>query len=73
MKVSEFIEWLKTQDQEATVEVVITKYGRGYDGGVEVRVADFTPEHAHYVDCRTFAKPDAPYYNDRTLLLGDEP
>jgi hypothetical protein len=30
MKVSEFIEWLKTQDQDATVEVVVHESGTGY-------------------------------------------
>lgn len=73
MKVSELIEWLKTQDQDATVEVLQLEHSTGY-GGDSVSVVAFDPEkHSTYTDLRNnpFVKPDAPYFNSRTLLLGD--
>lgn len=45
MKVSEFIEWLKTQDQEAIVEVVVHRSGSGYyDQGGNATTEEFTSE-----------------------------
>ena len=76
MKVRELIQWLaKVQDQDAEVEVVMHSRGTGYydQGGTASAVA-FDPEkHATYTDLRgnTYIKPDAPYYNARTLLLGE--
>lgn len=76
MNVAELIEWLKTQDQGATVEVIYHTSGRGYyDQGGNVSIVDFDPaKHADYTEMRgnPFAKPDAPYFNQRTLLLGSK-
>lgn len=72
MTVAEMIEWLKTQDQGATVEVIVMEQGHGYNGDTP-REVEFTPELAEYIDLRgnPHVKPDAPYYNSRTLLLGE--
>ncbi len=44
MKVHEMIEWLKTQDQDATVEVVLTTTERGHwDSYTHVSEVDFDP------------------------------
>ena len=73
MIVSQLIEWLKTQDQDARVNVIHHSSGKGYyDQGGNVSVVDFIPEiHSEYTDMRgnQFAK-GKPYENDRTLLLG---
>lgn len=73
MLVSELIEWLRGQDQGATVEVVIHTSGTGYhDQGGNARTGTFAPEHSDYTDLRgnQFVTPDKSYYNARTLLLG---
>ena len=72
MKVSEFIEWLKTQDPDATVEVVVRVSATGW-GGDSVSVVEFTPELCDYVDLRgnPFVEDDSPIKNSRTLLLGE--
>lgn len=80
MIVKDFIEWLKTQDQEATVEVLVHSSGSGYyDQGGNVSVEEFTADeeygcgkHFDYTDFRgnQFVKPEASYYNKRTLQLG---
>lgn len=75
MKVRELIEWLSAfEDQDADVEVVSHTSGTGYyDQGGNVSVVAFEPEkHTEYTDMRgnPFVKPDAPYYQSRTLLLG---
>lgn len=76
MKVRELIQWLATvEDQGAEVEVV--QHSRGtsyYDQGGNARTVAFDPEkHTTYTDLREnpHIKPDAPYYNARTLLLGE--
>lgn len=75
MIVSEFIEWLKSQDQGATVEVVNHTSGNTYydQGGNATPVAFNPEEHAHYTDLRgnQFIAPEMPYFNKRTLLLGN--
>ena len=73
MTVSELIVWLQTQDQGATVEVLMSRRSSGYDGGDDVCTVDFSPELSEYSDMRgnQFVKPDASYFNKRTLLLGD--
>lgn len=75
MTVAELIEWLKTQDQGATVEVIQGKRGRGYDGGDSYYTREFTTALSDYTDMRgnPYTKPDASYYNQRTLLLGEMP
>lgn len=73
MIVSEFIEWLKTQDQGATVEVLQrVSGGLGY-GGDDYMVVVFDPEkHAEYVDFRKNQyAAGKPYENDRNLFLGE--
>lgn len=50
MKVSEFIEWLKTQDQDAIVQVVVEDRDWGWDGEDEysystVRTEVFDPDY----------------------------
>lgn len=81
MIVSEFIDWLKTQDQGAVVEILYHTSGTGYyDQGGTVSVKEFDPPeegyscpmHFEYTDYRgnQFVKEDAPWYNKRTLLLG---
>lgn len=72
MTVAQMIEWLKTQDQGATVEVVVADYC-SFGGDADPRAVDFDPdEHADYADMRNnpFAKGQ-PYANTRTLLLGE--
>ena len=76
MKVRELIQWLAAfEDQDADVEVVQHKSGRDYyEQGGTARAVAFDPEkYAEYTDFRDnqFVKPDAPYYNTRTLLLGE--
>lgn len=76
MKVKELAEWLLAfEDQDATVSIIEhLADGGGYNcqGGV-ANVEAFNPEkHVEYTDLRgnQFVKPDAPYYEARTLLLG---
>jgi hypothetical protein len=75
MKVSEFIEWLKTQDQDAIVEIVVHKTGKGYyDQGGTAGTSDFDPtKHVEICDMRgnQFVTPDKPYYNRVSILLGE--
>ncbi len=70
MTVAEFIEWLKTQDQGATVEVLTAEIS-GYS--VSDRWEVFDPEqHSDYTDLRgnQFVPDAAPYKDARTLYLG---
>jgi hypothetical protein len=69
MTVSEFIDWLKTQDQGATVEVLKFQHGRGFDGGDYCYAVDFTAELSSYSDLsgNENVTPD----HKRTLLLGE--
>lgn len=70
MVVSDLIKWLATQDQGATVEVLVVTRGTYSD---EVETQTFDPELSEYVDMRgnQFAV-GKPYENDRTLLLGEK-
>lgn len=71
MVVSELIEWLKTQDQGATVDVVRGLRGREWEGDSYCQV-EFSPgELSEYIDMRgnQFAV-GTPSENSRTLLLG---
>ena len=71
MKVSELIEWLKTQDQEAIVEILVGEHSRGYSGDSFSKEFFDINEHVDYTDFRKydFAKGQ-PYENDRLLFLG---
>lgn len=74
MTVREFIRWLESQDQEATVRVVQHTSGKGYyDQGGNASEVDFTPELSEYTDLRgnPHITPNKSYYNQRTLLLGE--
>lgn len=74
MKVSELIEWLKTQDQEATVEVLCREPGRHGYGGDGFSKAEFNPEtHAEYTDFRgnKWVKDGDAHKDRRFLFLGD--
>jgi len=57
------------------VKVIRHTSGTGYyDQGGNASTVPFDPvAHAEYTDMRgnQFVKPDAPYYNARTLLLGE--
>lgn len=73
MIVKEFIEWLQTQDQGATVEVIVGVPGRSYAGD-SYRFEEFNPEkHSEYIDMRgnQFVKGKE-YENTRWLQLGEE-
>ena len=69
MTVSELITWLQTQDQGATVEVVVSEY-RDWSRDAGWRTFD-PAEHSDYSDMRgnQFAV-GKPYENSRTLYLG---
>lgn len=74
MIVSEFIAWLQTQDQGATVEVLVRHPSTGYDVDSFLK-EDFDPrDHADYTDLRgnPNVPPGAPYENSRTLFLGGD-
>ena len=73
MTVSEFIEWLKTQDQDAIVTCLVhNTAGSYYEQGGTCSQDEFTEEHSEYIDFRgnQFVKIEAPYYNKRYLLIG---
>jgi len=75
MFVSELIEWLKTQDQGAIVEVIVQgeseiyqSYGRCETEPLNVENDD----HIEYTDFRgnQFVKNDSPHFGKRYLKLG---
>ena len=70
MTVSELIEWLKEQDQDAFVKVVQYDEDGGYRPNV--KITEFTPDLSEYTDFRgnQFVMRSMPHYNMRTLLLG---
>lgn len=75
MTVRQYREWLATfEDQDAIVHVLDhDTYGSYYAQGGICREVEFDPEvHVEYTDMRgnQFVRPDAPYYNQRTLLIG---
>ena len=71
MTVAEFIEWLKTQDQGATVECLEGREGRNWQGDSYTETPFDPAKHTDYIDLRgnEFAK-GKPYENKRTLLIG---
>ena len=72
MTVAEFRDWLLTQDQGATIQIVKILEGPVYCPHDPV-VVDFYPEeHSEYSDMRDnpFAK-GKPYAESRTLFLGE--
>ncbi len=75
MKVSEFIEWLKAQDQEATVCCFVhDSVGGYYKQGGSCEEQEFTQEYSRYTDFRgnEFVTEWAPHFNKRYLLIGGE-
>jgi hypothetical protein len=72
MTVAQFIEWLKTQDQEAVVHIPGTVQRYGDHVG---KWREFTDpvDQAYYMDFRgnQFAKPDHPCFGKRILELGE--
>lgn len=76
MTVREMIEWLKTQDQDAEVEVLMKESGCGWDSGDYVTTVTFDASNRDLWDYTDFrgnphVKPDEPYYGKRYLKLGD--
>lgn len=75
MTVTEFIEWLKTQDQEAIVLCLAHESSNSYyeQGGI-CSEKEFIPDYSNYTDFRgnKNVKPDATYFNKRYLLIGDQ-
>lgn len=70
MTVSALIEWLLTQDQEATVEVLRGVRGMGWEGD-SYRWDEFTIEdHTEYVDLRNNPFSSLPDRQSRTLKFG---
>jgi hypothetical protein len=75
MLVSEFIEWLKTQDQGAVVEVIVQSEPALYQayGKCVAECLDIeNDDHIEYTDFRGngFVKKDSDCFNRRYLTLG---
>ncbi len=68
MIVEDFIKWLQTQDQGATIEVLVGER-RDYAGGYNCHKVDFDPEkHVYVVDNRGY---DLSCEHERSLFIGD--
>jgi hypothetical protein len=66
MRVRDFIEWLKTQDQDAVVEVLVQERAPPYAPWGCCTETPFNPdEHVDYNDMSWSKEP-----RDRTLTLG---
>jgi hypothetical protein len=66
--VAQFIEWLKTRDQEAIVQIV-------YEGDIrDLDLSEEISDYFRYTDFRgnKWVKEHEPYFNKRYLLLGRE-
>lgn len=71
MIVSEFIEWLKTQDQGATVKIIAVE--RGEWGDTFSRCDFDVNQHVDYSDLRGYKPANGtPYENMRSLVIGGE-
>lgn len=71
MKVSALIEWLKTQDQEAVVQVIRHTSGTGYyDQGGNACCEVFSPELSEYTSFKDEYFKSLPQYGTTQLLLG---
>ena len=68
MTVAKFIEWLKTQDQDAVVHVVFHARGVGYDnqGGTATTVAFDPHNHVDHSDAITY---NGKFY-EKEILFG---
>ncbi len=73
MTVAELIEWLKTKDQEAEVQVMLPDESQHWSG-TTYSWHDFTGSDFQYdyVDLRgnQFVSPDMPHYDRRFLYFG---
>ena len=73
MIVSELIEWLKSQDQEAIVEVIVIGKSDYYNQAGTYSINEFTPELSDYSDFRNSEMSKGhPWENKRYLQLGGE-
>lgn len=80
MKVAEFIEWLKTQPQDAEVMVISHTSGSSYyDQGGNIQVVAFNPEESapgkydptfELDDFSRDSFKNSPFYGKKQLLLG---
>lgn len=70
MTVRELIEWLKTQDQGAIVEVMEERDGK-WEGSITSVVPFSVEDHVYYSDlrCNDFVKDDDKLKQVRTLTL----
>ena len=72
--VADLIEFLKTQDQDAILQIVEHTCGTSYyDQGGNASEENFDPErHVEYTDFRgnRYVKESDPHFNKRYLLLG---
>jgi hypothetical protein len=73
MMVKEFIAWLQTQDQDATVRVLVQSTPPPYESFGSCDEVVFTPDLAEYLDMRgnPFAQ-GKPYGQDHDLILGQK-
>ena len=74
MKVKEFIEYLKTLDKEATVNVLVASPNRGWEGGKSIAVRAFDPkEHFSELDARKDSYKIYPHiYGLHEYTFGEE-
>lgn len=75
MTVREMIEWLKTQDPDAEVEVLKKERGCGWDSSDYVITVTFEASDKNlwdYADFRDSKDTKAPFYGKRYLTLGGE-
>lgn len=75
MTVTQLVEWLKTQDQGATVQVVTigdAPTWEAYGPAALVELDVTNAGHVEYTDFRgnQFTKEDAPHFNQRYLTFG---
>ena len=72
MLVKDFIDWLKTQDQEAELEILVRIEGCGYNGDSFRRQSFDFNEHQEYIDFRgnRFVKSSDEFFNKRFLFIG---
>lgn len=72
MNVAEFIEWLKTQDQDAIVMVMVQDDPPGYESYGPCTETVFTPKLTDYTDFRQYEwSKGTPNEGKRTLVLGE--
>lgn len=73
MKVKDFIEYLKTLDQEATVQVIQAYDIGGWEGGKHVHGVPFDPkEHFEESDFRSDYFKDESFYGKLEYTFGDK-